>query len=439
MSGRFASNAILANRNLRLLLAEGFLALFFYTGCSALGGSFLLAFLKSLGASPFAIGILGAIPSLGLVAQVFASYALEKGASTRAVCFWGNFLGKAALAGVVVVPMLGGPGHLTVLGMLAFALVATLLWAYGTNAYVSWNVDLIPFALRGRFAAMKNLVCQVVAVLVLLGAGKLLTSYPGRAAYLWVFAIGTFFGVASTLPFLLLPDGPRARSSALGFAEVVRAPLRDRNFRAFLGYLALFAFANSLIGPFSVSYMLDDLRASIFFIAGMDSTSIGVTVVFAFFWGGLSDRVGHARVLKTCSWALCLMPIVWLGCRPATYRFVVPLLYGTAAIFWAGLGLAQYNLMLELAPPSGNAKYFSVAAIAAGLTGMVGSVLAGWFVKNAAAVPLIGTPARAFFALCLTTVTFRLLGSGLLTQVKGARERPQPAPFAIVEKVKPAA
>jgi hypothetical protein len=117
----------------------------------------------------------------------------------------------------------------------------------------------------------------------------------------------------------------------------------------------------------------------------------------------------------------------------------VPLLYGTAAIFWAGLGLAQYNLMLECAPPSGNAKYFSVAAIAAGLTGMVGSVLAGWFVKNSAAVPLVGTPARAFFALCLTTVTFRLLGAGLLTWVKGARERPQPARFAIVEKVKPAA
>jgi len=41
------------------------------------------------------------------------------------------------------------------------------------------------------------------------------------------------------------------------------------------------------------------------------------------------------------------------------------------------------------------------------------TALAGWFVKNAALVPVIVTPARAFFALCLATVTFRLLASRL--------------------------
>jgi hypothetical protein len=430
---------ILNNRNLRFLLAEGFLAVLFYTSCSAGGGSsFLLAFIKTLGASPIHIGILGAIPGLSVLMQVPASYFLERGASQKAVCFWGNFLGKTTWSAVVLFPLLfPGNGNIAIYAILVCALISTFLWAYGTNGYLSWNVELIPHDLRGRFAAIKNLVCQAVAITVLLIGGKMLSQFPGRSTYLLLFGIGTLVGIASTFPFLFLPDGPRVKGSSLGLLDVIKEPFGDRNFRVFLGAMAVFAFGNSLIGAFSVNFMLDELKASIFFISCMDSISIATALVFAFFWGWFSDKYGHRIVLKACMWGICWMPLVWLTCSTTNYRLVIPLLYGIAALFWAGIGLAQYNLMLELVPASGNAKYFSVASITGGFMGMAGSMLAGYFIKNAPATGFIGTPGRAFFALCLMTVLFRLIAAAIIGKVKEPRIRPRPEIFSILDKINP--
>jgi hypothetical protein len=434
-----STQQILQNRNLRLLLAEGFLALVFYTACSASGGSsFLLAFLKTLGATPVDIGILAAIPAVSVLVQVLASYFLEKGASTKAVCFWGNFLAKCSWIMVPLIPLLIHGSHsLVVSGILTCALISTFLWAFGTNGYVSWNVALIPSDVRGRFAAIKNLVCQVVAVTVLLGAGKVLSLFPGKATYMWLFGIGTLFGIASTIPFRLLPDGPRVQGSCLGLVDTIVTPFHDANFRRFLISLAVFAFANSLIGAFSVNFMLDEFKTSIFFISTMDSISISVATVFAFFWGRFSDTYGHRIVLKICLWGICGMPLVWLICTAGNYRIVVPLLYGVASIFWSGIGLAQYNLMLELVPPSGNAKYFSAASLAGGVMGMAGSLIAGYFIKNGPSLIAAGSPGRAFFALCLFTVVFRISAAIIMGGVREPTTRPRPEIFSILDRINP--
>jgi hypothetical protein len=430
---------ILSNRNLKLLLAEGFFALVFYTACSAGGGSsFLLAFLKTLGATPVQIGILGAVPGVSVLMQVVASFFLERGASTKAVCFWGNFLAKTAWIAVVFVPIFWIDNkNVAVYAILTFALISTFLWSFGTNGYLSWNVVLIPEDVRGRFAALKNLVCQAVAVTVLLVAGKLISVHPGKNAYIMLFSIGTAFGIASTLPFLFLPDGPRVAGRGAKLLDVVQAPFKDRNFCRFMISMAVFAFGNSLIGAFGVNFMLDELKVSIFFISCMDSVSISTALVFAFFWGWFSDRFGHRIVLRICLWGISCMPLVWLLCNRGNYWLVIPLLYGFAAIFWAGIGLSQYNLMLELVPASGNAKYFSAASIAGGIMGMAGSMGAGYFIKNGPGLSFIRTPATAFFALCIMTVLFRLAAATIIGKVREPRIRPAPEIFSILDRINP--
>lgn len=427
------------DRNLRFLLAEGFLALIFFTSCSAYGAStFLLAFLKKLGATPIHIGLLAAIPSFGFLIQIASSYHLERGASKKSICFWGNFLSRSSWFLVVLVPFLFLPStNLVVPLILSCVLLSTLLGAYGTNGYQSWNVDLISREVRGRFAAIKNLVCQVTAVTVLLISGKLLSQHPSQNTYLALFAVGTLFGIFSTMPFLLLPDGARVKGSNLGLLEVVKKPFGNPNFRRFLTSIGLFTFGNTLMGAFGANYLLDEFHVSMFFLSVMDSLSIVMQLTLAFFWGWFSDRYGHRLALLIGFWGVVLTPLGWILSTSANYRFVIPLLYASAALFWSGISLAQYNLTLELVPASANAKYFAAAALVGGIAGTAGSLLGGFFMENAPKMGLMSSPARAYFAICFATMAFRLLSAIALLRVKEPVARPMPAFFNLFARINP--
>jgi hypothetical protein len=142
-------------------------------------------------------------------------------------------------------------------------------------------------------------------------------------------------------------------------------------------------------------------------------------------------------VLQIGFWAISLMPLVWLMCTTSNYRYIIPCLYGVAALFWSGIGLAQYNLLLELVPATANAKYFSISSLVGGVMGTAGSMLAGYFVKNGPSLGFIGSAAKAFFVLCILAVIFRISSAILIGGVKEPVLRPKLELFTFLDKLNP--
>jgi MFS family permease len=71
---------------------------------------------------------------------------------------------------------------------------------------------------------------------------------------------------------------------------------------------------------------------------------------------------------------------------------IIVLLNLFSGAFWSGVGLAQFNLLLGLAPPTGRGTYSAVFAALTGITGAIAPILGGAFMAafETVRIPIIG-------------------------------------------------
>jgi MFS family permease len=111
-------------------------------------------------------------------------------------------------------------------------------------------------------------------------------------------------------------------------------------------------------------------------------------------WGKHADIVGNARILKTTSLLLPVIPLLWLASRNVYYLVAVELFAG---FVWGGFNLCATNFIYDAVSPAkrvrclGYYNLFSGVAIFAGAG--IGGVLADRL------PPLFGYPLLSLFVL----------------------------------------
>jgi MFS family permease len=182
---------------------------------------------------------------------------------------------------------------------------------------------------------------------------------------------------------------PRARhheppEEPIHLGRLLMAPLKDRNFRHFLGYSFTLTFAIGYVGQFIWLYLFDvvgmtNMQANVMLVA----LPLLVSMLSFPMWGRLIDRLGCRPVLLIAgllivhggaSWIFVTRESWWLGYMGSTIA--------TAA--WPGVELAMFNLLLKIsgkrsAQGSGSAYiaiHATVAATAGILSGLFGGVMA---------------------------------------------------------------
>jgi MFS family permease len=343
------------------------------------GGAVLTGWALFLGASPFLIGVLMALPVAAQVVQLPAAWLTQRfGPKRLAIAAIGA--SRLAWLPLVAVPFVHLPQR-TALGVFVTVVAITaVLGVVGSNAWTAWMGDLVPGMIRGRFFGRRLVFVNIAGTTASLAAGIALDFFSPLG---WrgetLAALGVVAGLAGmvSIALLVVQQGPAAceEAGAADWRDAVGCA-RDPRTRPLLLYLLGWNAAVGISAGFFTYHMLVNLKMGFVLVAAYGILVAAVRVVSAPAWGRLVDGFGARPVLIVCSFGIAVVPLVWLGIAsdrlwPIAIEAVV------AGALWGGHGIATFDLSIGLSPRKGRPFYLAVFATAGGLGFAATSALAG--------------------------------------------------------------
>ena len=399
------------------------------------GSIFLPSYALILGAQPIHIGILASLPFFGTLAQLPGSLIVEKFQRRK---MW--TIGFAAISrGIWIVLVI--LSFLLALNYRSYTLFALILIAAFSHvfgslsgvAWLSWMAALVPAEIRGRYFGLRNSILGIITITLTLLGGYFLDWHrvhfpeasPTRSFEL-LFVMAILAGMMSLYFLRKQPDIPQVNEeSAQNYFSLFTEPLRQKNFRRFIRFALIWAFAVNFASPFFIMYMLKDLGISYTLISFYTVCAAVADFLGMGIWGHFSDRFGNRSIIILTSLVVTFLPFVWLfsGATAFSVYILIPLLHFTGGFFWAAYNLCSRNLVFRMAPKERNTAFFAFWSIssangaAAGLGAITGGILSQYTDYLLPYFP-------AFFDSGFKIIFFLsfLLRIGTLFMVRGIRE-----------------
>lgn len=369
-------------RGLRLSIVEG---LFANVHVSVTTGAFLTGFALLLGASPFELGLISAIPFVGQLFQLAGAYLEQRLGERRRTATLLALGSRATWAFFALLPFLDGLGALRMPVFLVTLAIAQVMYSIAGNAWLSWMSDLVPPRQRGRYFGVRNTALGLSAMVSTWLAGRALDGFTAagdaRTGYLLIFGIAVGFACAAALVLWRQPEPPIAPQPRVSPREMLSAPLRHRRFGALSRAAVAWALVTGISAPFFNAYGLQTLQLSYATLALMTVATSAVALIAQPMIGRLQDRLGDQRVLVASTVGVVLLPWGWVLSTP---DFLLPLWLTSifSGVFWPGITQGLVNLMMDRAPAEGRAAYVAAFGALTGagtfLAGLLGGVLATW-------------------------------------------------------------
>ncbi|CAN5524330.1 hypothetical protein BH09PLA1_BH09PLA1_34240 [soil metagenome] len=380
---------------------------------TATSGAPLTQFARSLGASNFQFGLLAALPFIASLLSLPASVLIDRTGKRKRIFLWGLYAQRVlwipiALAPVWMIYRAGtsaAPAALVLSLWLIFLMHA--MAAVGSPAWVSWMADLVPERVRGKYFSRRRQWGILSAIPAAWIAGWLLdrpqVTGATNAGFITIvccaiiFVCAAIFGIVDIAMFHFVDEIPVSPHPKASLFKSFAAPLRNRSFLWFGGFVATLTFAVSFMGQFLTLFLIEKLHISnrstqmMLLIAPMIAQLITLPA-----WGAAVDRFGKRPVLAISALALVPVAFGWCLMNGSTVNG-----YGTLAIWmgyalaaagaalWAGVEVANFNLVLEFsgsdehgAPGSSYVAVNSVIVNLAGCAGGLDSGLVAQSLKN---------------------------------------------------------
>lgn len=376
-----ATNRLEALRNLRLANVDAAFATAFATLVS---GSFLVGFVRYLGGSDLWIGALTAVPNLMGLLQLVGAVWGQRYASFKKFVFPGSILWRAFYLPLLALPYMALSGQVRLMLLLLCVAIASAATQIVNPLYNDWLATLVPSDSRGWFFSRRNAIATGVGALAGVLGGILLDAFRARdlepAGYGVVFGLGLLCAVLSMLMFLRMTDTRREAAPQAGLKQAlagIQRPLLDKNFRSLLLFFAVFIAGQNFPGNLFSAFALESLRLDFTLLqvcALMQALGIVVSIRA---WGFLADRYGNKPIIAILGIGLVLTPVMWLFSRPGLASNV-PILIGGhifSGLVWGGVIVAQYNLLLAIAPSAERPAYLAVALALQALMGAAAPLL----------------------------------------------------------------
>lgn len=360
----------------------------FATAVGALNsGVVLAAFALHLGASNFQIGLLAAIPFLTQLIQAPAVLLVERLRRRRLISTWSLFVGRLALPVFAVLPFLSNRE----LALALLILIETLHCAFNALGACSWNSwirDLVPEERLGAFFARRTVWATAISLTGTIIAGYALDRFASGGerdlTFAGLYLAGFLCGIGSIVALARVAEpamGPPAPGVKL--TRLLRAPLRDRNFRSLIRFLASWQFAVNTASPFFTVYFVQRLGFPISFVLALTVVTQVSNIFVLSGWGRLSDRYSNKSVLTVAApaYILCIAALTLASqidgkVTAGAYLVVLHVFMGLSA---AGVGLASGNIALKLAPRGAATAYVAANALVTSLAAGVAPILGGLF------------------------------------------------------------
>jgi MFS family permease len=394
-------------------------------------GAFQTGFALQLGASPFALGLMAGLPAAVNLLQLPASLYVEKRGERR------RFVGAASVTGrllwliVLLIPFVL-PRDEQLVAFLTLLTLSSALLSIVVPPWTSWMSDLVPASSRGEYFGRRNMLLGIVVMLVPLPAGAFLDQsvkygrFDARLGFAILFFVACFAALGAFYNIMRQPEPPMVRNDIReNPLRSLAAPLQDRAFRPFLIFSALTVIGQTLAGQFFTTWQLDKaaLNLPYFTVQMLAALSSGAALLSTPFWGYLADKYGGRPILVMCSAGTIIAPFLWTLTNPSYFWMnvgLIVLINLCSGAFWAGLGLAQFNLLLSASPPEKRGTYVAMFSAATGVVGFIFPILGGAAMALLAPFSLQLGPVllNNYKWMFLLTVLIRVACWGLVTRLR---------------------
>lgn len=375
-------DAATLERGLRLVMVDGVAAQVMVV---LTGGAFLVAFALELGASPFTIGLLGALQPLTQTLQIPAIYLVQRVGWRKLVVVVALTLSRSFCFVLAAIPWVVPEPHR--IPVFVGALLA--YYGFGTISGVAWNPwlrDLIPEDRLGRYMAGRLALITGIGALLGLAAAGGVDLYQRRfgdllGIFSLYFAIAGVSGLLGVAIIGRVPEPRAEHNPHHPVWRVIAEPLRDENFRQLLRFLASWNFAVNFAAPFFTVYMLRRLGLSMTVILALTVLSQAINVVFFRVWGRLADRFSYKSTLVEAGplfiVTFVLWPLTQFGQWPGFTLVALIFIYVLNGMSTAGVQLCTGNLALKLAPKGKATAYLAINALTSGVAATIAPILGG--------------------------------------------------------------
>jgi MFS family permease len=358
-------------------------------------GAILGAFAVHMGASNFAIGLLAAAPFLTQLLQLPTVLLIERTRRRRLISVASSVVGRSGLLVIAALAFLPGNSG-AIAGVVAMQFLFCAAGAVGGCAWNAWMRDLIPetrlgdvMARRTRRGAIVGMIAGLAAAIAL---DRMAENPLGVAAtYAALYFCGFAAGMVSAFIVARIPESPMVsvpHDTRIG--PMLRAPLKDKNFRRVMMFLGSWQFAVNLASPFFTVYLLRQLGFDITTVMLVSMVGQFANILTLRGWGALADRYSNKSVLGFAAplFLLCIAGFagasqIRMGWGLIAYLVGLHALMGACS---AGVTLATANIVLKLSPRGESAAWLATSALAtasaAGLAAILGGAFAEFFASR---------------------------------------------------------
>ncbi len=361
-------------------------------------GAAMTRFAREMGVPDYGFGVLAALPFIGTLLQVPASYWLERYGRRKTVFLWTAGIGRLMWTATAMIPWLLPNARGWWWPTMALSLLISWSCAQASApAWLNWMSDVIPRQIRGRYFGVRNQIGQPIGLLTTLGIGYALdqaaavqSTRPDIMLKVTsaILGIAGLAGMLDILLFRFVEDPEKHRTPTTeGLMTMMLRPLRDPQFRWYLAFNFTLMLGIGCIGQYIWLYMFDVVGWSNQF-ANLMLIAIPLLIrMFSFtVWGKLIDRLGKKPVILIVGAVSIADSIGWLLVGPD--RFLLGYALVLIAVFvWPGMELANFNFILGMSgggrgrDRSGGVAHVAVNSIATAAGGILSGLLAAAVAK----------------------------------------------------------
>jgi MFS family permease len=346
--------------------------------------TYITLYVLALGATRAQIGIMSALSSLSATLLLLPGAMLVERFNHRReiTLLFGGGIARLAILLIALIPF-GLNGEALALTAMALSITRDAFGNLAFPAWLSFAADIVPMEGRGRYFGSRNFIMGIAGMFTVLLVGVLITHLGQPKGYQLAMALAFGLGIASTFSFSRLHDPagqivPQTRPP-------LDLPVLLRDLRKLPGLPALIAtavvwnFFLNIPGPFFNVYMVENLKASATMVGITSITSIVASLLVQRRLGKLVDRWGAHRLQLISGLLIPILPFAWVFSRVPWHIIPINILSG---VLWGAYGLASFNLLLEVTPQEGRARYSAMYQIFVTLALAAGAVVGGWMVTQ---------------------------------------------------------
>ena len=268
--------------------------------------------------------------------------------------------------------------------MLAIMIAAYIIQALYGTILNKWFISIVPSNIRGRYFAVRQSFALFVSVVLSLVTGWFIDTVGDKyTGFVVLFVLGLFAMIAEAFMYVKIeePAVESLEKDKIKIFDVVRLPLKNREFCSYV--LTLFIFYTVLFfsASFRSVYMIRYLKMSYTFINFISILPAVLQMFMMRYWGTLSDKYGHKFVMNTSLWFFAAEAFIWAIASKATMEFLIPFSCIFSAIANSGFAIGAFNRRYMIIPEKGRTLFDGFYSAAVGVALLIAPIFGG-IVKN---------------------------------------------------------